>query len=179
MWFPPINLWSIPKQKRDYMKFTIETNSIDEISAILAALNITKAPAPIANDDELAGPDVPQREVPPAASPKGRKSKGASTPVSGGDNNAHSDAGSNSVMDTAPVSETAVEVDEVVEQATPSTEDVKYGIDDIRRALSELNQDQGLAAAKQALGKFGAARVSDLTEGRYAEFISYCASLRG
>lgn len=174
MWFPPINLWTIPKTKRDYdMKFTIETNDLNEISAILAALNITK-------DDELAGPDVKEKEVPPAASTaKGRKSKGASTPVSGGDNNAHSDAGSNSVMDTAPVSETAVEVDEVVEQATTSTEDVKYGIDDIRRALSELNQDQGLAAAKQALGKFGAARVSDLPEGRYAEFISYCASLRG
>lgn len=164
------------------MKFTIETNSIDEISAILAALNITKAPATIANDgDELAGPDVPQKEVPPAASTaKGRKSKGASTPVSGGDNNAHSDAGSLGVMDTAPVSETAVEVDEPVGSDTgSSTEDVKYGIDDIRRALSELNQDQGLAAAKQALGKFGAARVSDLPEGRYAEFISYCASLRG
>lgn len=179
MWFPPINLWTIPKQKRDYMKFTIETSDIKEISAIISALNGT---APVALKDDCDGPDVVEQEVKPAASPKGRKSKVASTPAEGGANNIRSEAGSPVIID-APASEPAVddEADEEIEPipASVSSPDVKLTIDDVRKALSELNSDRGLVVAKQALDKFGCARVSDLIEGRYAEFIAHCDSLRG
>lgn len=52
----------------------------------------------------------------------------------------------------------------------------KYGLEDCRNALSELFDAKGRDVAKAALAEFKAAKVGDLIEAEYADFISLCVT---
>lgn len=50
----------------------------------------------------------------------------------------------------------------------------KVTIDNVRMALSRLNESKGLPEAKKVLAKFGAERVSAVKPEQYADFVLAC-----
>jgi hypothetical protein len=71
----------------------------------------------------------------------------------------------------APASEPAL-------PATEETESTTVTVDDVRAAISAVNEKFGLVPARKVLNQFGVKRIPELKPEQYADFVMACAAVK-
>ena len=111
--------------------------------------NPTPTPAPV--KPEAPAPVAPAAE---SETPKAKNRRGRPPRV----------PGATKAVDPAPVSP----------ELSRALDNAKVTLDDVRAALSRVNEAKGMPVARAVLAQFGAARVSEVPMDKYADFILAC-----